>query len=484
MSNTAQGTAMDRINALLDENSFVEIGAMVTKRSTDFNLSEQSVPSDGVITGYGTINYGQVYVYSQDASALGGSVGEMHARKIAKIYDLAMKTGAPVIALVDCAGLRLQEATDALAAFGSIYKKQAMASGVIPQITAVLGNCGGGASVLASMSDFTFMTEKGSSLFVNSPNTIDGNYTEKCNTAGAAFQAEAGNVDYVGKDEADVFEKIRLLCDLLPMNNEDEAADDVCEDDLNREVPGFASEYADPAKALSDISDGNVFFEIKKEFAKEMVTGFIKLNGMTVGAVANRAAVMDDNFKAVEKLDSTLTAKGCYKAEKFVEFCDSFNIPVLTLTNVKGYAATMGEERALALAVAKLTYAFTNATVPKVNLIVDKAYGSAYITMNSKHIGADLVFALDSAQIGMMDAKQAVQIIYAKELEGEKDQASFIDKKAAEYSKVQSGAESAAKRGYVDSLIAPASVRKQLVYAFEMLYTKREDRPAKKHGTV
>lgn len=484
MSNTAQGTAMDRISALLDENSFVEIGAMVTKRSTDFNLSEQSVPSDGVITGYGTINYSQVYVYSQDAGALGGSVGEMHARKIAKIYDLAMKTGSPVIALVDCAGLRLQEATDALAAFGDIYQKQAMASGVIPQITAVLGNCGGGASVLAAMSDFTFMTEKGSNLFVNSPNAIDGNYTEKCNTAGALFQAEAGNVDYVGKDEKDVFEKIRLLLSLLPMNNEDEAAEETCDDDLNREVPGFSSEYPDPAKALSDISDENVFFEIKKEYAKEMVTGFIRLNGMTVGAVANRAAVLDDNYKAVEKMDGTLTAKGCYKAEKFVEFCDSFNIPVLTLTNVKGYKASMGEERALALASAKLTYAFTNATVPKVNLIVDKAYGSAYITMNSKHTGADLVFALEGAEIGMMDSKEAAKIIYAKELEGEKDKEAFINEKAAEYSKVQSGALSAAKRGYVDSLIAPEAVRKQLVYAFEMLYTKREDRPSRKHGTV
>lgn len=483
MSNTAQASALARIQSVLDENSFVEIGAQVTKRSTDFNLSEKSVPSDGVITGYGTINYSQVYIYSQDASALGGSVGEMHAKKIAKIYDLAMKTGAPVIGLVDCAGLRLQEATDALAAFGDLYQKQAMASGVIPQITAVLGNCGGGAAVLASMSDFVFMTEKGSSLFVNSPNTIDGNFTGKCDTSSAAFQAECGNVDYVGKDEADVFEKIRELLSLIPANNEDDAAEE-SEDDLNREVPGFASEYADPAKALADISDNNVFFEVKKDFAKDMVTGFICMNGITVGAVANRTAVMDDNFKAVEKFNGMLTAKACYKAEKFVEFCDSFNIPVLTLTNVKGYEATMGEEKTLALASAKLTYALTNATVPKVNLIVDKAYGSAYITMNSKHIGADLVFALDGAEIGMMDAKQAAKIMYAEEIEKASDKTAIIDEKAAEYSKLQSSAESAAKRGYVDSIIAPAAVRKQLVYAFEMLYTKREDRPVKKHGTV
>ena len=484
MSNTAQTSAKDRIAGLLDENSFVEIGAMVTKRSTDFNLQEKSVPADGVVTGYGTINFKPVYVYSQDASALGGSIGEMHAKKIAKLYDRAMKAGAPVVGLVDCAGLRLQEATDALAGFGDLYLKQTLASGVIPQISAIFGVCGGGVAVSASLSDFTFMTEDKSELFVNAPNALDGNYVGKCDTSKAAFQAESGVVDFVGKDEAEVLAKVRDLVTILPSNNEDDAASDECSDDLNRLVTGFTGEYADPVKALADISDNNEFVEVKADYAKEMVTGFIKLNGITVGAVANRVAVMDENFKAVEKFDGTLTTRGCYKAEQFVNICDSFNIPVVTFTNVKGYKATVAEERGIAIAAAKLTYAFANATVPKVNVIVDKAYGSAYITMNSAHIGADLTFALPNAEIGMMDAKQAVKIMYAEELESASDKVAFIDETAAEYSKVQAGVEAAAKRGYVDSIIEGESVRKQLIYAFEMLYTKRDDRPVKKHGTV
>lgn len=484
MSNTAQASARDRIAGLLDENSFVEIGAMVTKRSTDFNLQEKSVPADGVITGYGTINFKPVYVYSQDASALGGSIGEMHAKKIAKLYDLAMKAGAPVVGLVDCAGLRLQEATDALAGFGDLYLKQTLASGVIPQISAVFGVCGGGVAVSASLSDFTFMTEDKSELFVNAPNALDGNYVGKCDTAKAAFQAESGVVDFVGKDETEVLTKVRGLVAMLPSNNEDDAAFEEGEDDLNRLVPGFTGEYADPAKALSDISDNNEFVEVKAAYAKDMVTGFIKLNGITVGAVANRTALMDENFKAVEKFDGTLTTKGCYKAAQFVNFCDAFNIPIVSFTNVKGYKATVAEERGIAIAAAKLTYAFANANVPKVNLIVDKAYGSAYITMNSAHIGADLTFALPNAEIGMMDAKQAAKIMYSEEIEQATDKAALIDEKAAEYAKVQSGVETAAKRGYVDSIIEGESVRKQLIYAFEMLYTKRDERPAKKHGTV
>ncbi|MCR5792160.1 MAG: carboxyl transferase [Lachnospiraceae bacterium] len=484
MSNTSSTSAIDRINGLLDTNSFVEIGAQVTKRSTDFNMQEKSIPADGVVTGYGVINNNLVYVYSQDASALGGSIGEMHAKKIARIYDLAMKVGAPVIGLIDCAGLRLQEATDALAGFGELYLKQTMASGVIPQISAVFGTCGGGVAVSSALSDFTFMEEANAKLFVNAPNAIEGNYVGKCDTSAAAFQAEVGTVDFTGADEADVLAQIRDLVSILPTNNEEDDSFAETTDDLNRTLANFTAEAADPAVSLADISDEGVFVEVKKAFAKEMVTGFIRLNGMTVGAVANRTAAFDTEGNVAEEFDAVLTAEGCRKATDFVNFCDAFNIPVLTLTNVTGYAATTCSEKHIATAAAKLTYAFANATVPKINVIVGKAYGSAYITMNSKHIGADLVFAVPNAEIGMMNAKSAVEIIYADEIEKADDAKAMISEKAAEYTELQSSSGSAARRGYVDSVIAPEEIRKHLIYGFDMLFTKSEDRPAKKHGTV
>lgn len=477
MSSTAQLSARERITSLLDDNSFVEVGAFVTKRSTDFNLQQNETPADGVITGYGVIDGNLVYIFSQDASSMGGSVGEMHAKKITHLYDLAMKVGAPVIGLIDSTGLRLQEATDALNGFGEIYLKQTMASGVIPQVTAVFGNCGGGLAVMASLSDFTLMEGKKARLFVNSPNALVGNSKEKCDTAQGSYQAKAGVVDYVGETEADVLAQIRNLINILPSNNEDDASFDECTDDLNRLLPNLASEVNDSRKALIDISDNNYFFEIKPDYAKEMVTGFIRLNGVTIGAVANRTEVTDDAGKVTAKFDGALTTAGCYKAESFVNICDAYNIPVLTLTNVNGFKATIEEEKGIAIASAKLTYAFANATVPKVNVIIGKAFGSAYVTMNSKHIGADMVFAVPGAQIGMMDSELAAQIMYdGQDVNVQKE-------KAAEYAALQSSAEAAAKRGYVDSIIEPEAVRKHVIYSFEMLFTKRETRPAKKHGT-
>lgn len=477
MNTTAQLSARERINSLLDDNSFVEVGALITRRSTDFNLQQKEIPADGVITGYGVIDSNLVYVYCQDKLELNGTIGEMHAKKIAHIYDMALKVGAPVIGIIDCAGLRLQEATDALNGFGEIYLKQTLASGVIPQITAILGTCGGGAAVLASLSDFSFIAKNGAKLFVNSPNAIEGNYTSKLDTASPAFQAESGTIDFVLDDDASVLAGIRELISVLPSNNEDDDSYDECNDDLNRLVPGLSASITDSAVALREISDNNFFLEIKADYAKEMVTGFIRLNGMTVGAVANRTEVLDEQGKAVQKFDGSLTTAGCYKAEKFVKICDAYNIPVLTLTNVTGYKATVNEEKSIGIATAKLTYAFANATVPKVNVITGKAYGSAYLTMNSKHIGADMVFAIEGAEIGMMDPKLAAQIMYEKE-------PAMIDEKASEYAELQSSAVAAAKRGYVDSIIEAASTRKHLIYAYEMLFTKSESRPSKKHGTV
>ncbi len=476
MSTTSQ--AGQRITALLDENSFVEIGARMTARATDFNLKQTETPSDGVITGYGVIDGSLVYVYSQDASVLNGSVGEMHAKKIVNLYRLALKTGAPVIGLIESAGLRLQEATDALNGFGEIYLQQVEASGVIPQITAIFGTCGGGLALIPTLTDFTFMEEKNAKLFVNAPNALDGNTVDKCNSASAAFQSEeAGIVDVTG-DEATILGRIRELVSLLPANNEDDASYAECTDDLNRASDELVNCVGDTSIALSTISDNNVFFEVKENYAKEMVTGFIRLNGVTVGAVANRTQVFDADGKETDKFDAVLTKKGCEKAADFVNFCDAFEIPVLTLTNVKGYEATICSEKGIAKAAAKLTAAFAGATVPKVNVIIGKAYGSAYVAMNSKAIGADITIAWPDAEIGTMDAKLAAKIL----CDGQGAEA--IDACAAEYAKLQTGAESAARRGYVDEIVEPADTRKYIIGAFEMLFTKREDRPAKKHGTV
>ena len=476
MSTTSQ--ASQRIAALLDENSFVEIGAMVTARATDFNLKQTETPSDGVVTGYGVIDGNLVYVYSQDASVLNGSIGEMHAKKIANLYDLALKTGAPVIGLIDSAGLRLQEATDALNGFGEIYKKQVMASGVIPQITAVFGTCGGGLAIFPTLTDFTFMEEKNAKLFVNSPNALDGNTTAKCDSASAAFQSEESGIVDVVADEATILLKIRDLVCMLPSNNEDDASFEECTDDLNRASAELVNCVGDTSIALSTISDNNVFFEVKENYAKEMVTGFIKLNGVTVGAVANRTEVYDEEGKVTDKFDAVLTKKGCEKAADFVTFCDAFEIPVLTLTNVKGYEATLCSEKGIAKAAAKLTAAFAGATVPKVNVIIGKAFGTAYVAMNSKAIGADITMAWPDAQIGTMDAKLAAKII----CDGKG--ADAIDACAKEYAELQNNVTSAARRGYVDQIVEPADTRKYVIGAFEMLFTKREDRPAKKHGTV
>ena len=335
---------------------------------------------------------------------------------------MAVKMGAPVIGLVDCAGLRLQEATDALNGFGEMYLSQTMASGVVPQISAIFGTCGGGMAVASAMADFIFMEEKNAKLFVNSPNAIDGNRVEKCDTSSATFQSEeTGLVD---------------------------------------------------------------FLEVKKNYDKSMVTGFIRLNGTTVGCVANRTAVYAADGVKEDEFDAVLSANGAEKAAKFVSFCDAFNIPLLTLVNVKGYKACKCTERRIAKNAGRLTYAFANASVPKVTVVVGEAYGTAYLTMNSKSIGADVVYAWPNATIGMMDASAAAKIMYADEIAKADDSVALINEKAAAYREMQSSALAAAKRGYVDDIIEACDTRKRVIAAFEMLFTKREDRPDRKHGTV
>ncbi len=435
MSNATKMSAKARIDALVDANSFVEIGADITKRSTDFNEDVKEVPADGVITGYGTIDENLVFVYSQDAEAMNGSIGEMHAKKISSLYHMAVKAGAPIIGLIDCAGIRVGESLDAIAGFGEIYLAKVSASGVIPQISAVLGSCGGGVAISAGLSDITLMDNASGALFVNSPNAVLGNFKEKLDTSGAAFQAEAGNVDIVCDSETEVFGEIRKLIGLLPANAGMVAAGDP-KDDLNRTIDeiGFGKE------AIEAVADEGIFVELKKDFGKEMSVGLISIDGRTVGAIANSA-------------DGVLSTDGCKKAEQFIYFCDSFGLPIITFTNVSTYASDMAEEKTIAKGVADMTYAFASSDVPRINLIVGDAYGSAYLAMNSKHIGADLVLALDSANVGVMDAALA-----AENLKVDKDQ----------IEEIQKGAKGAARRGYVDNVIPVSDSRKHLIYALQM----------------
>ena len=347
-------------------------------------------------------------------------------------------------------------------------------------VTQILG---GGLSVVSSMGDFTFMEGEKAELFVNSPNAINENRKEVCDSASAKFQSESGTVDFVGT-ESEIFEGIRDLVSILPSNNEKADYEEECEDDLNRACEGMENCVEDTLIAISNISDNGYVFEVKKTYAPEMLTAFIKVNGATVGVVANRTKVYDDDMNVAAEYEAKLTVGGCKKAAEFVEFCDAFGIAILTLTNVDGFKATMCQEKHGAKATAKLVYAFANATVPKVNILIGNAMGSAYVAMNSKAIGADVVYAWPTAKVGMMDAKSAVQIMYADEIEKADDASVIINEKTKEYNELQSNVMSAAARGYVDSIIEPVDTRKYVIGAFEMLYTKYENRPGKKHGTV
>ncbi|NLM48219.1 MAG: acyl-CoA carboxylase subunit beta [Epulopiscium sp.] len=479
-------TARERIEKFLDENSFVEMGLFVRHRSTDFNMSQKETPADGVVTGYGTVEGRLVYVYSQDATVLGGSVGEMHAKKIINLYDQALKMGAPIVAFLDSSGVRLQESVDALDGYGSLFVKQTMASGVIPQITVVMGDCIGGAAFNTGLSDFTFMVSKKGRLFVNSPNTIEGPESKKANfeSIGSAtmHSEKSGLVHFQYDDELECINNVRKLVSYLPSNNLEEAPYYNVTDDLNRVDSVLNSIVPDDLNAAFDIktvicalADDREFMEVKAKYAKNLVTGFLRLNGTTVGILANQSLENEG------LLDIDASKKGA----EFINFCDAFNIPIVSITDAGGFKASLEEEqRGIVKYVSKLIYAFTNATVPKVNIIVRKAFGTAYIAMNSKHIGADMVFAWPSAQISVMNPEGAVNIMYADELKAASDPAALRAEKVKEFSEMQSSPYTVASRGYIDDIIEPAATRKRVIAALEMLYSKREERPAKKHGSL
>ena len=478
MSANTNSPAKERITALLDAGSFVEIGAAVTARSTDFNLSGKKAASDGVVTGYGQIDGRPVYVYSQDPSVLNGTVGEMHAAKIVNIYSLAVKTGDPVIGLIDCAGMRLEEGLDCLHAFGKIYMAQTAASGVIPQITAVYGMCGGGMALVPALSDFTFIEGTKGQLFFSSPNALPGNTEEACNTASAAWQGEqAGNVDGIGTAD-EITASVRALVASLPSNNEDDMSAMEASADPNLVIGDLAACIDDPVRMLERISDDGCVIEAKPFFAEDMVTALIHLNGYTAGVVANRRVLYDEEGAVLKDFGTVISADGARKAARFVNFCDAFSIPLITLTNASGFAADKENEKRLADEISRLTYAFANANTPKVNVVTGTAFGSSYLVMNSKALGADLVFAWEGAKIGMMDAHTAAKILCPGGTMQE------VNETASAYEDLQGSAASAAARGYVDTVIDPSETRKYLIGALDMLFTKRELRPDKKHGSV
>lgn len=451
MDNQSTSSALTRIQSLLDEFSFVEVGRLVEARSTDFNLAEKKAPSDGVVTGYGTIDGNLVYVYAQDAGVLGGSIGEMHARKIANIYSMAMKNQAPVIALLDCSGVRLEEANDALFGLGRIYKKQTLASGQVPQITAIFGNCGGGLTVLAGLSDYVLMAE-GAKAYVNAPDAVQGNKDDEI--AKAAKREEYGLVDFDGTED-DVYAQIRKLVSVLPGNCEDGGVLDECTDDLNRAVTGFDSLSAD--EAVKQLSDNGVFIESKKGYSRDVVTGFAQIGGETVAIVANKEA--------------SLTWKGAEKAAKLVSFANAFDLPVVTLVDVTSYKNTECTESHMPTAAAKLAYAYANADIPMIT-VVKNALGTAGLSFGAKALGADVVYAFQNSKIGVMDAAQAAKVVANGDADAEKKFAS------------ENTALAAAKRGYVDEIIAPEETRQRIAAALQMLGYKSVYRPDKKNGTV
>ncbi|MCR5099090.1 MAG: carboxyl transferase [Lachnospiraceae bacterium] len=455
MSSGNEGLATTRLTSLLDENSFVELSSGVTARSTDFNQDPREVPGDGVVTGYGLIDERLVFVYSQDPGVLGGTIGEMHARKIRDVYDKAMKMRAPIIGLIDCSGVRLTESFDSTESIGQILGASVDAAGVIPQITAVMGRCGGGMAVLNSLSDFSFM-KKDAELFVNSPDAIEGN---KEKTSSAEFQYEAGNVDMIGSED-EIMDGIRQLVGVLPSAGGEGGFMDEFSDDINRASVDLDSKRDKVADIAAELSDDHLFIETKGGFTGCMTTGFIQLMGTTVGVIGN------------EK--DALCALGCAKAADFVRFLDAFDIPLLSLTNVNGYKASVFNEERLPRALAKMVSAIAEADIPKINLITNQAGSTAYLMMNSKAIGADLTYAFPDADVSVMDPALAGPIIA-----GDSGDASAA---ADEYAASQAGLDNALRRGLVDRVVDFADARKYLIAGFDMLFEK-DMYIYKKHGT-
>ena len=479
-------TARERINLLMDEGSFVEVDAFVTHRATEFGMDCVEAPGEGVVTGYGTVDGRLVYVYAQDFTVIGGSLGEMHAKKICKVMDMAAKMGAPVIGMNDSGGARIQEGIDALSGFGEIFFRNTAMSGVIPQISVIMGPCAGGAVYSPAITDFVFMVEKTSQMFITGPQVISSVTGESVTAeelGGAdTHTSKSGVAHFKAENDEDCIAKIKTLLSYLPSNNLEEPPYEPTGDEINRLseklteiVPDESGKAYDVKEVIAEIVDNGTFFEVQEAFAKNIVIGYARMNGQVVGIVANQPKFMAGSLD-VDSSD---------KAARFVRFCDAFNIPLVTLTDVPGYFPGVAQEtNGIIRKGAKLLYAFSEATVPKINVILRKAYGGAYIAMNSKHLGADIVMAWPTAEIAVMGPEGAANIIFKNDIKNSQDPVATRNEKIQEYRNRFASPYEAARRGYVDDVIEPDSTRPRIIAALEMLASKRDSRPAKKHGNL
>ena len=478
-------TARERIHFLLDEGSFEEIGALVTHRSKDFGMAEQIVLGDGVVTGYGTIGGRLVYVFAQDFTVFGGSLSETHAEKICKIMDLAVQNGAPLIGLNDSGGARIQEGVNSLGGYADIFYRNVQSSGVIPQISAIMGPCAGGAVYSPAMTDFIIMVENSSYMFVTGPNVVKTVTNETVTSeelGGASTHASKSGVTHlVASNDVDCVDKIKRLLSYLPQNCEDKVPKlpytlgDEYREELDSIVPENANQPYDIKAVISGIADPESFYEIHENYAENIVVGFARLAGRSIGIVANQPM----------SLAGVLDVNSSKKGARFVRFCDCFNIPLLVLEDVPGFLPGTDQEwNAIITNGSKLLYAFSEATVPRVTVITRKAYGGAYDVMNSKHIGADMNFAWPTAEIAVMGAKGASEIIFKKEIEAADNPAEKLAEKEREYAETFANPYRAAARGFIDEVILPKETRRKLIKAFAMLEHKAVKGPKRKHGNI
>ncbi len=478
-------TARERVHFLMDEGSFEEIGMLVTHRSSDFGLEKEKYLGDGVITGYGTVNGKPVYVFAQDFTVFGGSLSETHAEKICKIMDLAMKNGAPVIGLNDSGGARIQEGVVSLGGYADIFYRNVRSSGVIPQISAIMGPCAGGAVYSPALTDFVMMVEDNSYMFVTGPNVVKTVTHEEVTAeelGGAMTHAsKSGITHFTAANDIECIKNIRELLSYLPQNCEEEPerlpyeSSNEIREQLNSIIPENPNQPYDIRSVIEQVIDGDTFLEVQKDFAENMVVGFARLGGRSIGIIANQPAF----------LAGVLDIKSSQKGSRFVRFCDSFNIPLLVLVDVPGFLPGTDQEwNGIISNGAKLLYAFSEATVPRITLITRKAYGGAYDVMNSKHIGADMNYAWPSAEIAVMGAKGAAEIIFKKEISEAKNPADKLKEKENEYMEMFANPYRAAERGFIDEVIRPDQTREKLLRAFQMLENKVDKLPRKKHGNI
>ena len=479
-------TARERIHFLLDDASFEEIGMMVTHRSNDFGLEKEKYLGDGVVTGYGTINGRLVYVFSQDFTVFGGSLSETHAEKICKIMDLAMKNGAPVIGLNDSGGARIQEGVVSLGGYADIFYRNVRASGVIPQLSAIMGPCAGGAVYSPAITDFILMVENNSYMFVTGPNVVKTVTHEEVTSeelGGAITHAtKSGVTHFACANGIECLNYLKQILSYVPQNCEEEPpfvpyehTGSELRKELNDIIPQNANQPYDIREVISGVTDTDSFLEVHKLFAENIVVGFARLAGRSIGVVANQPAV----------LAGVLDINASTKAARFVRFCDCFNIPLLVFEDVPGFLPGTDQEwNAIITNGAKLLYAFSEATVPRITVITRKAYGGAYDVMNSKHIGADMNYAWPSAEIAVMGAKGAAEIIFKNEIAAAKDRDAKWKEKEAEYQAMFANPYRAAERGFIDEVIKPEQTREKLIKAFKMLENKAEKLPKKKHGNI